>query len=124
MTRRPEPTDDAAAVATLVDEMAARLRRFGTRHWRETVDGDRTAGDVVHELVASLARREADLTQPADADEVPQRPPYDAALADQLAVVGKDLADALTSTAAREISGEVLAELRDYAARLRLPVGS
>ncbi|HVE99172.1 MAG TPA: hypothetical protein VNA12_08335 [Mycobacteriales bacterium] len=124
MSRPAEPSDGAGAVAALVEEMATRLRRFGTRHWRETLDGGRTAGDLVHELVGSLARREAALSPQCDPDEVPERPPYDAALADQLAVVGHDLADALAKHGDPGASGEVLAELGDYAARLRLPLDS
>ena len=120
MTRRPEPSDEAAAVAALVDEMAARLRRFGTRHWRETSDGPATAGDVVHELVCSLARREAALTPAPDPNEVPERPPYDAALADHLAVVGKDLADALSAAGDGATAKDVLETLTAYAERLRL----
>jgi hypothetical protein len=112
--------DDLAA---LVDHMATRLRRFGSRHWREPVD-DRgtTAADAVHELVSLCARREIEVAgnRPAAAPEVPTRPAYDAALADQLAVVGRDLSLALVEHGDEAVSAEVLAEVRGFARLLRV----
>ena len=124
MTRRPEPDrgEVAADVADVVEQMAARLRGFGSRQWREAVPPDgRPLGDVVHDLVVWCAQREAALCPPASgSDVVPVRPRYDAALADQLAVVGHDLADALSAAGGGATAKDVLETLTAYAERLRL----
>lgn len=128
MSRRPVAEGEdgpGARVLQLTEQMAARLRRLGTRHWREQVGpAGETVGDVVHGLVVRCARREAELLpfRPEIAALEPERPRYDAALADQLAVVGRDLAEALNEAGGDALVDEVVTELREYAARLRLAV--
>jgi len=114
---------DAIEADRLVDHMAARLRRFGTRHWRENAgDAGGTAADAVHELVLWCARLDAEIDpeRPADVPVDPPRPAYAAALADQLAVVGRDLAIAVGERGDPAIAEEVLTTLRRYARALRI----
>jgi hypothetical protein len=114
----------------VVDDLADRLRRFGNRQWREPLgENGETAADVVYALVVACATVQAELSRdrPAGAPLVPDRPPYDAALADRLAVTGRDLAEAV---AMQEQDGEdsagvaVLAGLLVTAKVLRLPRNS
>ena len=112
------PADD---LDELIAHMATRLRRLGTRHWREAVaESGATVADVAYDAVAWCARREGalDPARPATAKEVPDRPAYDAAIADQLAVVGRDLAIAVVDRPADAV--EALVTLRAYAETLRV----
>ncbi len=116
-------TSAGADLAALVDHMATRLRRFGSRHWREAVGHPGTsAADAVYDLICFCARREVEVAsdRPPGAPEVPTRPAYDAALADQLAVVGRDLALTLEAHGDEALAGQVLAEVRDCARVLRV----
>lgn len=103
--------------------MAARLRRLGSRHWREPVGpAGETVADLVHALTRICAQRERDVTgtRPPGAPDAPERAPYEAALADQLAVVGRDLALAVEASGDPALVTEVLAELRGYARLLKV----
>ena len=106
----------------LVEHLATRLRRFGSRHWREVLSAGVTAADTVHELVGVCALRDAEIggDRRPGAPAVPNRPAYDAALADQLAVVGRDLALALDRRDDPALAAQVLAELSAYASTLRV----
>ncbi|HVE63525.1 MAG TPA: hypothetical protein VNB94_06970 [Mycobacteriales bacterium] len=133
-TGRTEGSDQLAEViANVVDDLAARLRRLGTRQWREQLGrGGETAADLTYQLVVSCAAREAQLragpprgpaseSRPPGAPTTPERPAYDAALADRLAVTGRDLALALADAdddrAATAVLGGLLLAARD----LKLP---
>lgn len=111
-------------VGALVDDLADRLRRLGTRHWREPLGpAGETLGDLVHALVRTCAARADELSadRPSGAPETPDRPAYDAALADRLAVTGRDLALALAHAGDERDAVAVLGGLLLAAKDLRLP---
>ena len=108
----------------MVDDLANRLRRLGTRQWREQLGAaGETAADLVYALIIACATVEGELSgdRPPRAPSAPDRPPYDAALADRLAVTGRDLAEAVAERADQRVGGAVLAGLLVYAKDLRLP---
>ena len=123
----------AEVIATVVDDLASRLRRLGTRQWREQLgSGGETAADLTFALVSACASREAELSaspqsgpapasRPPGAPTSPARPAYDAALADRLAVTGRDLALAVGEYGNDRDALAVLAGLLLAARELKLP---
>ncbi len=122
--RTDGPEALADVIAAVVDDLGGRLRRFGTRQWREPIgSAGESAADLVHALVVACATVAAELSGdlPPGAPLAPERPPYDAALADRLAVVGRDLALATAAHADDRAVAAVLAGLLVGAKDLRLP---
>ena len=123
MTTGEVGADPAAAVGDLVEHMATRLRRLGRRHWREALGpAGESAADLVYRAVEWCAQREAQLdpVRLDGAPAAPARPAYDAALADQLAVVGRDLALALAAHGDRAPAEQVMSQLEEYARVLKI----
>ncbi|HVF19169.1 MAG TPA: hypothetical protein VNA14_02890 [Mycobacteriales bacterium] len=114
--------DPAAEIAALIDHIATRLRRFGSRHWRDSLGpAGESAAELVWHAIVWCARAEAELDpgRPPNAPRLPERAAYDAALADQLAVVGRDLA--MSAVHADQSHAEaLLAHLRQLARTLKV----
>lgn len=134
---------EAASLTLLTDQLARqsraltdRTRRWSPSAWRRPAGALGSAADVVHHLVGVLATLEQMLDAgagPAPAvQRRPDRPSYDAALSDQLAVVARDLVDALRArrpgalaagTPVEQLAALALAEtlLHGYACDHRRP---
>ena len=81
-----QPTTDLwTTVQTTAEQARRRLQRRSNGWWRDEVAPGVTRADRVHTLIAALARLDP------TGRGAPPRPPRDATLADQLAIVAYDV---------------------------------
>ncbi|MDQ1710661.1 MAG: hypothetical protein QOE45_111 [Frankiaceae bacterium] len=103
------------AISAVDDALTEAVKRVSRRspQWWAGEAGGATRADHVARLVATLAAAGQQAEGRPAPHHVPQRPARNAVLADQLAVVGRDLVAALRATKDTDGAREALGQITD-----------